>query len=106
MPVPVLVLGERIPQHAAQGISLLAIAPVGLVGALSYARHGHVETRALPGLLIGGALGATAGALTAHSIGGPPLSRLFAIFLIFIAAQMILRAPGARAVSNSTGGVP
>jgi len=106
MLVPLLVLGERIPQHTAQGISLLLIAPVGLIGALSYAGHGHVATRALPGLLIGGALGATAGALAAHRIEAPLLSRLFAILLIFVSAQMIFRVPGARPASNSSGGVP
>ncbi|HKQ19446.1 MAG TPA: sulfite exporter TauE/SafE family protein, partial [Candidatus Eisenbacteria bacterium] len=77
--VPVLVLGERIPQHTAQGISLLLIAPVGVVGALSYARGGHLATRALPGLLVGGVLGAVLGALAAHRIEAPVLSRLFAI---------------------------
>jgi len=106
MLVPVLVLGERVPQHTAQGISLLLVAPVGLIGALSYARHGHLATRSLPGLLIGGALGGAVGALGAHRIEAPLLSRLFAILLIFISAQMILRAPNARAATNSSGGVP
>lgn len=103
--VPILVLGERIPQHTAQGISLLLIVPVGVVGALSYARGGHLATRALPGLLIGGALGGVLGALAAHRIEAPLLSRLFAILLLFISAQMIFRAPGARATSDSTRGV-
>lgn len=106
MLVPVLVLGERIPQHVAQGISLILIAPVGIVGALSYARQGHVVTRALPGLLIGGAFGAILGALAAHRIDAPLLSRLFAILQVFVAAQMILRSSGARAKPVSSGGMP
>jgi uncharacterized membrane protein YfcA len=106
MLVPVLVLGERIPQHVAQGISLILIAPVGIVGALSYARAGHVVTRVLPGLLIGGALGGVLGALAAHRIEAPLLSRLFAVLLVFVAAQMIFSPPGARAKSVSSGGVP
>ena len=105
MLVPVLVLGERIPQHTAQGISLLLIAPVGVIGALSYARHGHVRTGALPGLLIGGAFGAILGALAAHQIKAPLLSRLFAILLLFVAAQMIVRPSGAKDAPRSSGGV-
>jgi len=102
--VPILVLGERIPQHTAQGISLLLIAPVGVVGAISYARGGHLATRTLPGLLIGGALGAVLGALAAHRISAPSLSRLFAILLLCFSAQMIFRTPGPRATSGSTRG--
>ena len=102
--VPILVLGERIPQHTAQGISLLLIAPVGVVGAISYARGGHLATRVLPGLLIGGALGAVLGALAAHRISAPSLSRLFAVLLLFVSAQMIFRGPGPRATSVSTRG--
>ena len=105
MLVPALVLGERIPQHTAQGISLLLIVPVGVVGALSYARHGHVAARALPGLLIGGALGAVSGALLAHRIESQHLSRLFALLLIVVSFQMVFR-PGARPASESSGGVP
>jgi uncharacterized membrane protein YfcA len=87
--VPVLVLGEGYPQHLAQGVSLLMILPTGIVGAWSHARHGHVVRRVLPGLMAGGALGAALGALLAHRIEAGTLSRLFAVFLLPVAAQMI-----------------
>ncbi|TMQ60572.1 MAG: sulfite exporter TauE/SafE family protein [Candidatus Eisenbacteria bacterium] len=87
--VPILVLGQRIPQHVAQGVSLLMILPTGIVGALSHARHGHVVRALLPGLMAGGAAGALLGALLAHRIEASFLSRLFALFLVPVSAQMI-----------------
>jgi uncharacterized protein len=87
--VPILVLAERYPQHLAQGVSLLMILPTGIVGALSHARHGHVLRGILPGLMLGGAVGALLGALLAHRIESGTLSRLFALFLLPVGAQMI-----------------
>lgn len=91
--VPILVLAEHVEQHLAQGTSLLMILPVGLVGFLSYARQQRLDTRGLPSLLVGGALGAFAGASLAHRIQAPMLSRLFALFLIGVGVQMIFRRP-------------
>lgn len=87
--VPVLVLGEGYAQHLAQGVSLLMILPTGIVGAWSHARHGHVVRGVLPGLMAGGAVGALFGAILAHRIESGTLSRLFAVFLLPVAAQMI-----------------
>jgi hypothetical protein len=87
--VPALVLAQRFPQHVAQGVSLLMILPTGIVGAWSHAKHGHVVRELLPGLMAGGALGALLGALLAHRLESPALSRLFAIFLLPVSAQMI-----------------
>jgi len=87
--VPVLVLAERVPQHLAQGVSLLMILPTGVVGAWSHARHGHVNRAILPALMAGGALGAILGAVLAHRIQAPVLSRLFALLLLPVSAQMM-----------------
>ena len=103
--VPILVLAQHLEQHTAQGTSLLMILPVGLVGFLSYARERRLDTRGLPLLLVGGALGAFAGAMLAHRIQAPMLSRLFAIFLIGVGIQMVLRRPPRPApLSNVTVG--
>jgi hypothetical protein len=106
--VPALVLGQGVAQHTAQGVSLLMIVPVGLVGLVSYARQGRVTAGLLPALLAGGALGAGAGALLAHRTEAPFLSRLFAIFLLAVAARMLFSAPrwiGADA-GKPSGGLP
>ena len=93
--VPLLVLGQGVDQHTAQGISLLMIVPVGIVGVWSYAREGRLPSQTLPALLAGGAVGGLLGALLAHETEAPTLSRLFAVFLVVVAAQMIFRAPRA-----------
>jgi uncharacterized membrane protein YfcA len=106
--VPILVLGQRIPQHVAQGVSLLMILPTGIVGALSHARHGHIVRALLPGLMAGGAVGALLGALLAHRIESATLSRLFAVFLLPVSAQMIFgrRRDNVPGSSERSGGSP
>ncbi len=91
--VPALVLMQRIPQHVAQGVSLLLIIPVGIAGAATHARSGSLPRRLLPGLLLGGAAGGLAGGLLAQRIAGPSLSRMFALFLLVVSFQMILARP-------------
>jgi hypothetical protein len=104
--VPVLVLLQQVGQHTAQGVSLLMIVPTAIVGAWRYARHGHLAPRLLPPLMAGGAAGALLGAALAHALKAPMLSRLFALFLLPVAAQMIWSRPrGSGTVSPSTGSV-
>ena len=105
--VPILVLGQRYPQHVAQGVSLLMILPTGVVGALSHARHGHVLRPILPALMAGGALGALLGAFLANRIEATALSRLFALFLLLVGGQMIF-GRGRDTVADPTqgGGAP
>ena len=91
--VPILVLGQNIGQHTAQGISLLMILPVGIVGAVSYSRRGRIATQGLPALLAGGAIGALIGALLANRTQAATLTRLFAVLLLATAAQMIFGRP-------------
>ncbi len=91
--VPILVLGQNIDQHTAQGISLLMIIPVGVVGVVSYAQRGRIVVPGFPALLAGGAIGALMGALLAHRTKAPTLTRLFAILLLATAAQMIFGRP-------------
>ena len=108
--VPVLVLAQRIDQHTAQGISLLVIVPTAAVGAWSHARHGHVATRMLPALMVGGAAGAWLGATLAHRIEAPQLSRLFALLLLPVAVRMIWspvrRSATVGGRSDAPGGIP
>lgn len=105
--VPILVLTQGIDQHTAQGTSLLMIVPVGIVGMLSYARQGRLKLRGLPMLLVGGAAGALAGSLLAHRTVAPTLTRLFALLLFAVAAQMIFRRPRGNvpASAASQGGI-
>ena len=92
--VPLLVLGQGVDQHTAQGISLLMIVPVGIVGVWSYARQGKLPSGSLlPSLFAGGVLGALTGAFLAHRTPAPTLTRLFGVFMLLVAVQMIFRPP-------------
>ncbi len=103
--VPVLVLGQGLGQHSAQGVALALIVPIGVVGAISYWRHGHSVPRLMPPLFLGGAVGGWIGATGAHALRGPVLTRLFAILLVVVAARMIFgRAAEAAAGASSTVG--
>jgi uncharacterized membrane protein YfcA len=69
----------------------MMILPTGIVGAISHARHGHVLRSILPPLMAGGAVGGLLGAFLANRIESAVLSRLFALFLLPVGAQMIFR---------------
>ncbi len=85
--VPALVLLFGVRQHLAQGLSLAAMAPMALVGSWTHWRHGKIEFRLLPGLVLGGLLGVAAGSSLAHWLPSPILRRLFAVFLILFGIQ-------------------
>jgi uncharacterized membrane protein YfcA len=106
--VPVLVLAQGLGQHAAQGVALALIVPIGLVGAIAYWRNGHAVPRVLPPLFLGGALGGWIGATTAHALRGPVLTRLFATLLVIVAARMIFGrvTRGAAGAPSPSGGTP
>ncbi|MGE5179577.1 MAG: sulfite exporter TauE/SafE family protein [Bacteroidota bacterium] len=105
--VPVLTLAQGVPQHAAQGLSLLLIVPVGMVGVVTYARGGKFPARLLPGLLLGGAIGGLVGGVAAQAIRGTSLARMFAVFLLVVSTQMIFGRPRKRAAAaNPAPGGP
>jgi uncharacterized protein len=94
--VPTLVaLG--LSQHDATGTSLLAIIPTALVGTWRQARYGNVRARSALVIGIAAAAAAQGGAAVAESVSGPLLRKLFAVLLVFVAAQIAWRARRAEA---------
>jgi uncharacterized protein len=87
--VPFIVLVLDSNQHLAEGTSLAAIVPIALAGLVAHARTGYVEWRAAVWVGIGGAIGATGGVLIAYQLSGEGLRKVFAIFLLLIAARTI-----------------
>jgi uncharacterized membrane protein YfcA len=87
--VPALILLARFAPQAATGTSLaIFLLPVGLLGALTYYKEGHV--RVLPALLLalGVFLGSPVGAKIALAMSALALKRTFAVFLVVVAARM------------------
>lgn len=107
--VPALTLIVGLSQVTAEGTSLLAMIPVGVVGVWSQHRRGLVEVRNV--LLIGllSVFGVAAGVVLADHLPEDVLRKLFGVFLLFIAARLLRRALAerrerlARVGSNEVG---
>ena len=90
--VPALVLLLNMPQHSAVGTSLGALLPpVGVLGAYEYYRHGNLDVALALYLGIGLLIGAYFGSVAANQISGLLLRRAFAIFLIVVAARLLMK---------------
>jgi uncharacterized membrane protein YfcA len=89
--VPALVLLAKLDQHTANGTSLAALLlPVGILGVLEYHRRGQVNV-AYAGILAAGLLvGVLVGAKLAGKLDDLVLRRAFGIFLLVVAARMLL----------------
>ncbi len=83
--VPAMVLLLGMPQHAAQGTSLLAMVPASLVGAYTHFRLGNVEERLALGLVPGVFLGTFLGGELAHFLPEAGLRLVFAAVLLWTA---------------------
>jgi len=80
--VPAMVLLAGFSQYTAQGSSLLAMVPIGAVGAYTHWRLGNVNTGILPGLILGILLGSYLGGSFANLLPETLLRIIFAIILI------------------------
>lgn len=92
--VPAFMLIFGLSPQQAQGTSLAVMVPVSLMGAWRHARHGYTNWRAGAWLGAGGVAGAPLGAALALVLPGEWMSRIFAIFLLFSAVQILRRAKG------------
>lgn len=90
--VPSMVLLIGFTQYTAQGCSLLAMVPVGIVGAYTHWRLGNVNTSILPGLIPGILLGTYLGGSLAHILTEEALRIIFATVLIWTGVRY-LRTP-------------
>jgi uncharacterized protein len=98
--VPGLVAFVSLTQHQAEATSLLAIIPVALVGTYTQDRFGNV--RRADALLLGALsiAGAAAGVALANALSGQALRDAFAVFMVFVAAQLVRRVRAEKAASG------
>lgn len=87
--VPAMVLLLGFDQHVAQGTSLVVIIPAALAGTYSHYRNGRVSIRDAAFLAAGGVAGALLGSTSALSVDDALLRRLFGIFLVVVAVQLV-----------------
>jgi uncharacterized membrane protein YfcA len=88
--VPFMVLALGVGQHAAEATSLLVVLPTSLVATYTLARRGAVDVRQSLKLGLMGAAGGVAGALIALALPADALRRVFGVFMLVVAARMLI----------------
>lgn len=90
--VPALAIFLDEPQVRAEATSLLAIAPVALVGSWRQYRFGNVRLR--DGLLLGALspVGVALGVVVANAVSQRALELSFAALVLLVAAQLVRRS--------------
>ncbi len=88
--VPFMVLALGVGQHAAEATSLLVVLPTSLVATYTLARRGAVDVRQSLKLGLMGAAGGVAGALIALALPADALRRVFGVFMLIVAARMLI----------------
>jgi uncharacterized membrane protein YfcA len=91
--VPALVYLFKFSQHEAQGTSIaVLVPPIGIFAALEYYRQGFVRLPVVAWIASGFVFGALLGAVLANQIDQGTLRRMFALFMLFVALQMLFSA--------------
>lgn len=91
--VPALMHFSGFTIKQATGTSLGALLlPVGILGALTYWQAGHLNLRASLLVAVGLLFGAWVGAKLSVAASASLMQRLFAVFLLMVAARMWLKA--------------
>ena len=99
--VPALTLGLGLTQLHAEATSLLAIIPTAVAGAAQQYRYGNVRWRAAVLIGVASIAGVAAGAQIARALPEHVLTRLFAVLLLVVAAQIAWRALKSRPSSHN-----
>ena len=79
-------------QLAAQGINLVFILPVGLLGLWFHRKNGLVDLRLAQPMILGGILGVAAGSLAAGMLSEELLGRLFGGLILIIGLRELWSA--------------
>jgi uncharacterized membrane protein YfcA len=87
--VPAMVLALGIPQHVAQGISMLVIIPTAIVGVIQMHKHRLCDYRLAAYLAVGSVAGTLISSGFAQKVPADDLRHLFGIFVIATAITML-----------------
>lgn len=91
--IPSLIFFAKFPAKLAIGTSLGAmLLPVGILGAYAYYQQGNLNIKASLLLGFGLFLGAYAGARLAEQLTGATQQRMFAVFIVLVAARLWIEA--------------
>ena len=95
--VPALVLLFGFEQTTAEGTSLLAMIPVAGLGAWVQHKAGLVQVRSAGTVGLVAGVGVVVGAVVANHLPETTLRRIFAVFLVIMAGQLLFRSHKKRA---------
>jgi uncharacterized protein len=101
--VPTLVLVLGLTQVHAEATSLLAILPAVIAGVWRQQRYGNVDWRAALIVGLASIAGVEGGVQLAKALPEDVLRRLFAVFMLFVAASLAWRAFRTKASYSSEG---
>lgn len=88
--IPALVYLFGLTQHQAQGTTLaVLVPPIGLLAALRYWQSGNVKLSMAAFICLGFFLGGYLGAHWIQNVSDPLLKKMFGVYLLFIALNMI-----------------
>jgi len=93
--VPAMVIFAGMGQQVAQGISLLAMIPSSATGAYTHWRNGNVNTKILPGLILGILPGTYLGGTFAQALPELTLRLIFAVVAIYTGFKNVRAKPKA-----------
>mgnify|MGYP001573606654 CR=1 FL=1 len=88
--IPAMVLLMGVDQHTAQGVSLMVVVILGLVGAFTHYRQNNVRLDIALWLIPGAVLFAFLGVWVAGQIEARWLTKGFALFLLVVGGLMVL----------------
>lgn len=91
--VPMLAVFLNLPQHLAQGVSMIVIIPTAIAGIIHFYKEKLIDFR-VAGLLAAGAIvGSLLSSNLVQYIPGADLKRIFGAFVIYTGIRMILAKP-------------
>jgi uncharacterized membrane protein YfcA len=100
--IPAMVLVVGLSQYTAQGTSLLAMVPIGMMGAFTHWGLGNVVLRVLPGLIVGVILGSFLSGNLAHFLSQGELRLVFTGVLTWMGVRNIRGALKLKAAPASS----
>jgi uncharacterized membrane protein YfcA len=87
--VPMLVILLGIPQHMAQGISMLVIIPTAIAGIIHFVKDKLVNVRVATYLAVGAVAGSLISSNVVQYIPAADLKKVFGVFVFITGIRMI-----------------
>jgi uncharacterized membrane protein YfcA len=91
--VPLLIWRAGMDQRRAAATSLVAIVPTALVSSFTYLLNGQVDVTAAVFVALGAVAGTVAGTRLLRRIPVPQLRWMFVVFILLVAARLLLVSP-------------